>query len=855
MRHPDRSLLALLLIFVMLTPSRTLAGPADWLESDWAKFIELSITVALSKVYEGLKVPASMRTSTPVGGKFPMLDAYSALSATGSSVKPGLTVWLQAKMREAADAGDYERLNGYQAYYTALTTGEKAPLEALQRRAQANLDKAERAKKEQALILNDVVAVAGAGGEVEVVPQFTVKGNQEGKIKQVSYRYTLRGPEVSFWDRGVLALHQPRGYQAGKFVTQLPSNCPSGRYTVGVSLSDLRGLSTDTVKAHFNYTAKPKPSSDEPEGPPEPEPPEPPQEEGPEPNPEPPELSIDPDSNPPAPGPFTVSIEGPRKGSVGDKLSFSALLEGEPVEPVDYTWKVRGRSIPKRAITGTFDREGWHTVSLTARDSNGRTVSSTVRVEVAEPEQLRVQVSGPSRAKVGRVVQLSCKVSGGKPPYEYDWRTDGKRWATEQVTLDYDTPGEHSAQLRVTDRRGTQGRGSLTIQVEGGLAVNVEGPRRLRVGQSATYVPIVVTGPPTGYSYSWQTESSARRGASFTTSYDSPGRKTLILTAEHPDFPVYRSKAFVEVEPADQPSDPTTGRPLSVRISGPTEANPGDKVTFSPLVQGGTPPFRFRWTVKGKTVGKETIQGRFEESGRHSLKLEVYDSGEHSERPKVTHRTLTVEPEESSTLRVGIRGPAKLEVGQKGTYTPKVQGGIAPYRYLWTVKDRSIPKKTIAGKFEQPGVQNLTLAVYDSGQHRERPVRVSSKVTVSEKNSSARPVGPVNTGPVKTMEFIGTYTMRSSDSAIPFMYPITFMANGETAQVREGGRLVNKAYFSLQNGRLSVLKSNTSDFFKRNEDGPLTRMRYNDGRVYYVWDRTNLRNGKRDKITFTPVKR
>lgn len=651
---------ALLVANALVSPVR--ADPADWGESDWYKFIEMSVSVGLDKLHGGIEQVPRWMNQKPVNGRLPLLDAYAALSAAGSTVKPGLTFWLHGKMREARDAGDWDRLDGYQAYDTALQTGNQGPLRRfLKERARRAREKSKdkggetRPLTPPSLVLDNLLASVGSSKSVEVVPQFTVGGNEDGSLSKVRARAMIRGPKTSFIESVEVSLAQPTGYQAAQFFLQLPPGSPSGRYTVGVTLSDSRGLSTELKKATFDYAAPTRA-----EEPPEIE--EPPTTEEPVRTEDPPPTEDPPRSEDPPP---TVEPEkGPGKSP-------------------------------------------------------------------SDSPKLRVVLSAPASTPVGRVVNLSCRVQGGSPPYTYSWQTDGKRWSSQAVNLDYDTPGTKSVVLVVTDTAGSQGRTSTVVRVTDGIAVNISGPRQVKVGETASYSPLVVTGPSSGFLFSWTVDGQTGVGESFTPIFRTPGRKTLICTAKHPEHPPYQSKAFVTVK---EPTGERAEGPLSVSIVGPTRLEVGEMATFSPRVKGGVPPYRYLWSSKGKSLSEKQIRGSFDEPGERTIVLKVTDS---SGADSAT-ATVRVKVTESEKMVVKIVGPTRAKVGERITFSPDVRGGTGPYRYVWTVEGLTAEKKTIQGAFDDEGQETVKLAVYDSKRASTVPVTASTVVTISPKKSDTK---------------------------------------------------------------------------------------------------------------------
>ncbi len=100
--------------------------PAQWHENDWIKFIDAAVWGSLGDAY------------TSVGGRFPLVDTYAALSASASAVKPGLQLWLRTKMADAYTEGNFEQGDRYNAFYSCLTWGSCEELRKIERQAQGS---------------------------------------------------------------------------------------------------------------------------------------------------------------------------------------------------------------------------------------------------------------------------------------------------------------------------------------------------------------------------------------------------------------------------------------------------------------------------------------------------------------------------------------------------------------------------------------------------------------------------------------------------------------------------------------------------------------------------------------------
>lgn len=110
-----------LFLSVFLVSQSYASNPSEWHENDWVKFIDTAVSGTLGDAY------------SVVGGRFPLVDTYSALSAAGSAVKPGLQVWLRKKNTDAYINGDYEKGDRYHAFYSCLTWKSCDELKRIQR--------------------------------------------------------------------------------------------------------------------------------------------------------------------------------------------------------------------------------------------------------------------------------------------------------------------------------------------------------------------------------------------------------------------------------------------------------------------------------------------------------------------------------------------------------------------------------------------------------------------------------------------------------------------------------------------------------------------------------------------------
>jgi hypothetical protein len=104
--------LAAVLLVCLVPMTATATPPAQWHDSDWVKFIDSAVGIAVGEA------------ASAAGSSVPIADVYSALSAIGSSTKTGLQLHLRRKIADAYAKGDDARGDRYNAFYSCLTWDE-----------------------------------------------------------------------------------------------------------------------------------------------------------------------------------------------------------------------------------------------------------------------------------------------------------------------------------------------------------------------------------------------------------------------------------------------------------------------------------------------------------------------------------------------------------------------------------------------------------------------------------------------------------------------------------------------------------------------------------------------------------
>jgi len=189
--------------------------------------------------------------------------------------------------------------------------------------------------------------------------------------------------------------------------------------------------------------------------------------------------------------PLSVSISPTTaRIKIGEFVEFTSDVSGG-VPPYIYQWYLDNNPVPEATSpTWTFTPEttGTYTVYLNVTDSLGNTAKSNeASVTVAPP--LTVSISPMSASiVVGESVEFTSTVSGGYPPYSYQWYLGNNPVSGATSNTWVFTPtseGIYYIYLKVTDAEGN-------------------------VAQSETAKVTVLAVPVGGYSYTIQGHTTAK---------------------------------------------------------------------------------------------------------------------------------------------------------------------------------------------------------------------------------------------------------------------------------------------------------------------------------------------------------
>jgi hypothetical protein len=294
-------------------------------------------------------------------------------------------------------------------------------------------------------------------------------------------------------------------------------------------------------------------------------------------------------------------------------------------------------------------------------------------------------VSVPSSLSIceGGTVSVSAaniSVTGGSPPYNYQWYAAGVPVAganTAALSIAAPPLGIHTYTLQVSDNFGNTGSDQLVITTtcQPHIAINNPDPVCLNTPLS---ISTVVVSSSTLLSYQWYANGSPIVGAT---------NQTLNL----PNPPVGNTAYSVVVTEAAGCSDSdntvlTVYPNIGVNIDAPA-ACVGSSFELTPAISNGMPPYTYQWAHNGSTIGGATgatLNIASATAGSHTYSLSVTDANGCPGSGAVTFSV-------GAPPTVNAPNPTPTCAATAVTVAATASGGTGLLSYQWYLGDMIIP--------------------------------------------------------------------------------------------------------------------------------------------------------------------
>src|SRR5437660_10738863 len=233
---------------------------------------------------------------------------------------------------------------------------------------------------------------------------------------------------------------------------------------------------------------------------------------------------------------------------------------------------------------------------------------------------------GPVNPTTGSPLAFNATVSGGSPPYAFDWNfTDGSLGTRPSLSHVFSLAGTYNVTLTVHDSTATSVIVSHLVSVVLASRVDFSYP------VVSVNSPVAFNGTQGFYAYYWDFgDGSGTAGtssfATVTHSYVAPGAYFVVLSAYNYTAGVYSTASHVLVVGSSVVAVDFSF-PTNNVVVGSVTASTGSPVAFNATATGGTSPYNFAWNFgDGSLAAGNSPTHTFSAPGAYIVVLTTTDS-------------------------------------------------------------------------------------------------------------------------------------------------------------------------------------------------------------------------------------
>ncbi len=398
--------------------------------------------------------------------------------------------------------------------------------------------------------------------------------------------------------------------------------------------------------------------------------------------------------------PMSVYVSANRTAvDEGMPVSFLSGVSGG-VGPYNYTWYVNGAVFAYGpSASHTFTASGVYTITLTVKDSFGE--SSSVSVNVTVNSQISVSASDSAASiDAGQSDLFTSHVSGGTPPYTYEWYVNGGLVSSQQdLSYAFDSPGTYTVELVVLDSLGESSSYSLSITVNPDLkaSIAVQYPT---VDENITdNITLTAENGTPSYTYTILINGAkASSSSSYSQYFTKSGvyEITAYVNDSAGESVILRSTITVRPNPTVSIITPTNRTDANVPIE------------FRSILANGTGPYSYSWLIAGHTYPNATLTFAFPSAGSYVVQLTVTDA---FGREAIATVNETVYPDPHATLIA----PSSITASEQEQLSLNISGGIKPYAVQWYFPSgEQFSGANITHAFRSAGPETFEVQVKDA---------------------------------------------------------------------------------------------------------------------------------------------
>jgi len=452
----------------------------------------------------------------------------------------------------------------------------------------------------------------------------------------------------------------------------------------------------------------------------------------------------------------------------GEVVAFDGSGSTDNVGVTSYEWAFGdGTTATGEQVTHSFSAEGSYTVTLTVTDGAGNSDTASVTVDVSADSPPTADVSASATA-VAIDESVGFDASGSSDDdaiSSYEWHFgDGTTGTGETVTHAYESPGEYTVTLRVTDTAGQTDTATTTITIEDRTApsaaltanrttVGIDGSVGFDASDSTDNVGIV--------EYRWDfdgdgvvdrttTDDTTARG------FGTPGTYATTVTVVDEAGNTDSASVSVTVEDQTAPTAEATVNTTSVEI-GETVAFDGSGSTDNRGIAS------YEWAFgEGSAATGEQVTHTYASVGTYTVTLTVTDDAGNADTATVTVDVSADSPP-SAALSAS---PTTVALEESVTFDASDSSdddGIVEYR--WDVDgdgsiDATTTTATTSHAFDATGIYDATVTVVDEAGNADS---ASVSVTVEDQTAPSADV-VANATSVETGEAVAFDGSGSTDN-------------------------------------------------------------------------------------------
>jgi hypothetical protein len=360
----------------------------------------------------------------------------------------------------------------------------------------------------------------------------------------------------------------------------------------------------------------------------------------------------------------------------------------------------------------------------------------------------------PNPGQVGIATTFSVQVTGGAPPYTYQWSNISDVGIVIPNVASYTaTPNAPNldgdvVQVTVTDSQNNQVASPQVIwPVESPppIVVNtpVISPSTATVNQTTVSFSVSISGGVPPYTIVWNglPTPCTSTSSSFSCIPNQTGTFNISVTAND-------AYGDTGTSPTASLTVNTTTQPLTVKLGvGPNPTYVGQAFTATATASGGTGGYSYSWSnIPGGCSAPGNVASWTcndpTQSGSFTITVKVTDS---SGNTASINQVLTINPFTASAPSIS---PNPTVVGQSTTFSTTVTGGATPYTYTWNGLPAGITSSNSNPLTGQPSsaaggnTYNVSVTVVDNFGNKVTSSTTSLTVNTTPLSAAAPTISP-----------------------------------------------------------------------------------------------------------------